>query len=512
MNASTSMSGSLDSDQRRFRFARILAGIAFLIGLAATGDTFLAFGKEPGQIFLATGLWAVVLVLLPWVFDPRPSLFSIWSFAALTIGIGISLRGASLTLGFPDADRLDQLYFLGQPPSFFFGAAAWLLVGLGALVLGYTLVRSPSRPDTLLARFPLPETGRLLAICLGILALSALATVLYLQRTGGFDSGLWSAKRTVIPDLELAGSGYQSHGGLRFLASLALYGHLLALAAALTPGRRFADSWRPVFLGLAMILLGVACVVPFYASLRTPVAMSLLMPVALVFLSGHRLRFPLLGAGIAAALIAVAVMTSLRPSNPHRDGEATPGIVRAFEAAVINRNQVELPKTAHILAALESEELPRAHGKTIARWLLAPIPRSLWSDKPVIPPGPEIGRTVYGQRVAGVPPSLVAELAWNFGRVGMIVGAFFVGMGLRWIDHCFRPVRPSANGNEEKQVRYLFAAALYVAGPMTIAFEVVGGSIGSGIFRAILQTAVMAGLLWLGSRTRTLPTDSQEGR
>lgn len=344
----------------------------------------------------------------------------------------------------------------------------------------------------------------MLALCLGLLGLSLIATLLYLRQTGGFESGLWSAKRTVIPDLELAGSGYQSHGGLRFLASLALYGHLLALAAALSRQR-----WRSLFVILAILLLGLACLVPFYASLRTTVAMNLVQSAALVFLSGHRLRIPLLGIVTGIVLASIAVMTALRPAGADRESSNSTTLAdRVLEAAVINRNQVELPKTAHILSALESGDLPRAYGKTIARWAIAPVPRSLWPDKPVIPPGPEIGRTVYGQRVAGVPPSMVAELAWNFGPPGILLGAFGLGLGLRWIDARFRP-RPGELASRDPEAPvFPFAAALYVAGPMTLAFEMVGGSIGSGLFRAALQTTVMAGLLFLlrPPRVRSSPS------
>ena len=477
---------------------RPVAGLALLAGVAAALASIAAFGSSPNTVFLATGLWALAIGLVPIALVRGTGAFSPWTFALLTIGIGVILRGACLSAGFPDAERLDRLYLLGRSPAFFVVPSLWLLAGLGLMALGY--VALGQRPSFLPRRLlpTAPDPGRLLALCFGLLGISLVATFLYLQRTGGFDAGLWSAKRTVIPDLELSGSGYQSHGGLRFLASLALYGHLLSLAAALAGFR-----WRSLFLCLAILLLGLACLVPFYASLRTTVAMTLVQSAALVFLSGHRLRFPLLGLAVVVTLAGIAVMTALRPSNPDRSSGTSNSIAgQVLEAAVINRNQVELPKTAHILAALESGELPRAHGKTIARWMLAPIPRSLWPDKPVIPPGPEIGRTVYGQRVAGVPPSLVAELAWNFGFLGILLGAFGAGLGLRWIDNRFRPRQAEFASSDRNGSTYLFAAALYVAGPMTLAFEMVGGSLGSGLFRAVLQTAVMGGLLLLVRRPR----------
>ena len=105
----------------------------------------------------------------------------------------------------------------------------------------------------------------------------------------------------------------------------------------------------------------------------------------------------------------VAVMTALRPGIADQN---------VLESIVLNRNQIELPKTAHIINAVP-ETLDFQYGKTLTRWLAAPIPREVWPDKPVIHPGPIIGNRIYGQRVAGVPPGLIAELWWNFGWFGI---------------------------------------------------------------------------------------------
>jgi len=452
--------------------------------IAATGCVLAAslasaaFLVDARFLFLATGLWALAILMIPVVVTGKSQVFSMWSFVALTVVIGVTLRGACLTFGFPDDDRLDHLFYLGREPAFFFMPAGWLLLGLLMLALGY--LAFPIKPRHW--RWGPVRQSRALAIGLILLAISLAATVLYIAKTGGFASGEWSAKRTVIPDLDLKGSGYQSFGGLRFLGSLAIFGHLLILPLALTsPTRRN----RVLLWMLAMTLLTVACVIPFYASLRTTVAMHLLLFAAMLHLVGRPNHRVILLAAAAVMLVSVYIMTALRPSSPDRETRLeTPTLTRIFEAAVINRNQIDLPKTAHILEAIP-EELPYQHGKTIARWSLAPIPRSLWSDKPVIPPGPEIGRTVYGQNVAGVPPGLIAELFWNFHLTGIVIGAFAFGVLLRFLQSRFSP------GDCP------WAAALFVAGPMTLGFEAVGSSIGSGLFRAALHTAVMFGLLWL---------------
>jgi hypothetical protein len=437
-------------------------------GLAAIVVTAVTFG-DSHHIFLATGLWALVLMLIPVALAAkaggRYDWFSIWSFVALTVVLGVTIRGACLTFGYPDRDRLDELYFLGQEPAFFVKPAFLLLAGLSMLTLGYLAPISAACP----AGEWRTDPRRLRAVCLALLAISILATLLYINRTGGWESGDWTAKRTPIPDSDLAGTRYQSHGGLRFLASLAIFGHVLAMAGRLRV--------------LAVVLLVVACVVPFYASLRTTVALQLCLPVAMLYYAGRRpIFFPAI---VISSLLAltVYVMTVLRPA----DGKlAAPTLTRVFDAAVLNRNQIDLPKTAHISHAVPGE-LPFTWGSTITRWALAPIPRSLWPDKPVIPPGPAIGRAIYDQPVAGVPPSLVAEWYWNAHWPGVLIGSFSLGMLFRWLQLRFQAIR----GGDPMR------AALFVAGPMMIGFEAVGSSIGSGLFRAALSTLVMTFLLFL---------------
>ena len=438
-------------------------------------------------VFLATGLWALVIVLLPVAMARDYDLFSIWSFVMLTVVLGVTVRGACLSFGYPDAGRLDQLYFLGREPAFFFRGAGILLAGLVFLTLGY-IARSPVAVPR-----PLSIGTAWLAWCCGILlAVSSAATLLYVQRTGGWESGDWSGKRTVIPDLDLAGTGYQSHGGLRFLASLAVFGHVLALAAAL--GRRPGER---LWWALAALLLLVASVVPFHASLRTTVALQLCLPAAMIYYSGRRHAIGSLAAAGVTLLLAIYLMTALRPVSDDREADlGLPTVAKLFDAAVLNRNQIELPKTAHIVAAVPGE-LPLEYGRTIGRWLLAPIPRSLWPDKPVITPGPIVGHTLYDQRVAGVPPSLVAEWYWNFHWPGVIMGSFGLGWLLRRVQGRFQAIR----GGDPMR------AALFVAGPMTLGFEAVGGSIGSGLFRAALHTLVMLALLyWARERRDPTPT------
>ncbi len=434
---------------------------AILSGLLAVVFTVAMISSE-SFIFAAGGFWALTIVMIPPALDRRAGLFSIWSFVVLTVGIGMALRGLFISFESPDFETIDRLYYLGRTPEFFVGPLMKLLVGLGTMTLGYLALMSRE------AKANLREWDRRKVLWLGVVVFGAslAGAVLYAMSTGGFSPESLSAKRTPIPDIELAGRGFRSFGILRHLSSLAIFAHLIVLAEAFRSGR------RGLFV-LAYGLLFVACLQPFYASVRTVVAANFILSAAVVyFLGGKDRRWQLAGFGVGVAAL-IMVMTALR------SGEAQSNPV---ESVVLNRNQIELPKTAHIIEAVP-ETLDFQYGKTLTRWLAAPIPREVWPDKPVIHPGPIIGNHLYGQRVAGVPPGLVAEMWWNFGWFGIVLGCFGFGMGLKWIENRFStdPI----------------PVVTFIAGPMLIGYEAVGSSIGSGIFRCVLGLVIIRAMLWV---------------
>ena len=100
--------------------------------------------------------------------------------------------------------------------------------------------------------------------------------------------------------------------------------------------------------------------------------------------------------------------------------------------------------------------------------------------------GPIIGEIVYGNKRSGVPPGYVAELYWNFKIPGVIFGCLILGLAMRYLYERFRPVR----GGD------LFMTALYVCGPMKFGFDVLGHSLGSGVFQLFMNMSVMGGFLW----------------
>ncbi len=472
---------------------KTVASATALLTVSAVALTIAAAFGTHGHVFSAVGLWALVIVLLPPSLLRRYDIFSPWSFVILSVVIGLTIRGFSITLDYPNPGIIDELFLLGKPPTFFILPAVILLAGL--LILAGAYLYNPFRgtPDRRHAR-PIRPT-RLYALVAVILATSLISTFLYISFTGGFDSRFLSAKRTPIPGLDLAGLGYQSFGALRFLASLAIFAHLLVLCDLLKPNAR-GRRWK---IPLALSLFLLACTLPFYASVRSVIATNFILSSAVFYYSTKTLPILKIAASGTLVLTLISLMTLLRAERNDTSAlsKFNP-LTQAFDSLILNRNQVELAKTAHIIEALPGT-LDHQYGKTIAIWLAAPVPRSLWPDKPLIQPGPVIGNRIYNQDRAGVPPGFIAEMFWNFHLPGVFLGCLLLGSFLRYLHEKFRPLPGNPGGNCPQTL-------LYVAAPMMFGFQAISSNIGYALMWLLLNYAIVAitlKLITAPSRTNT---------
>jgi hypothetical protein len=113
--------------------------------------------------------------------------------------------------------------------------------------------------------------------------------------------------------------------------------------------------------------------------------------------------------------------------DPHDD--------RQLEAIDGRLNQNSLVGAAVI--NLNNSAVSYANGRTIGNAILALIPRIIWPGKPVRAGSPEIVSHYTGIEFAAgtsVGVGQVMEFYINFGRWGIILGFFCIGMIVRWLD------------------------------------------------------------------------------
>ncbi len=399
---------------------------------------------EPRAQFMALG-WAAALVVTVPLLSSRASLHSPWSLVVASVYIGCAFRGTLISIDLDGAQRnLNDLFLLGQPPGYFLGPSVLHLAGLIVLTGAYVLTTNPRsrgrdrRRPAETSQDPRSDAtaahravlgGRTPVVVAVFAVVGFIAFVLYARATGGFSLSSLSAKRTTINGLDLA-DDYASHGELRFLngfAAAALWVGVFWSALRRRRGSKGLPTAVLVVLGLNAVLL------PFYSSSRSEAAFIILVAAALHLAAGARFsRRALVGAGVTLLLV-LTVMTNLRSSAISTRAEGGSLWTSLSESLVYNRNFGDMTNTAHIVRNVP-RNVPYQEGATMLGYLVAPIPRSVWPEKPIISSGPLIGVYIYGTVRSGVPPGLFGDLYLNFGAGAVPLGGLLTGVLLGLVE------------------------------------------------------------------------------
>lgn len=418
----------------RLGFLALTAG-----GVIFSFATMLQIGMDEGLLcFLATS--ALVALMAPLASRRRDDLIEpIW-LVAMIVAVGVT--GKAFYVCFGPRERV-QFLLLDKAPRDLLFAAFVIATSLICFSVGYRLGnvrwRIPALERLAAANAWAPRRFAMVAGALLIFGLISFAV--FAQRAGAsFDSlGDLSSPRTFyIPGSKFRGaSGY-----LRWGAMLTEIGFYLVFG-------RWAASQRRIWSrsGAAVLLFAlVALPFPIFVSTRLTVLIFVLRVIMIwICLRGEpKPRYA--AAMVAAGLVIAGAMLALRGGASDWQGvRAKVGINGLLEATVGGRHFLDLTKTAHILAAVP-ERLDYQYGKTLVTWLVAPVPRSWWPEKPAIGAGKELGPLLFQTNVqTGVPPGIVGELDMNFGLPGVYVGLFVIGFLLRSLYATLRPRFPNTS-------------------------------------------------------------------
>lgn len=455
----------------------------------------IAFG---GFEHIALPLLSFGVLAVP-VFSPRYRLLSTWTFVLLVGFIGLVIRPVAITLRWPDEDIVERLFLLGRSPEFFIDSHMLFFYSSALLVVGYLLsVRSKvgvTAHDVGAHNPPIIVSEQRWRSFLGfVFVTGAVSFIWYAQATGGLDLQNFSRKRTLVSNsLELD----EEFRGFQVIATInrfAFVGFFVALDHMMSRSRKLS----PAQIALLGTLLANAVLLGIYRSERLPVLVSIVLSVVAISAYGRRLNVTRLVRGALVTLLVFQILTAART-----DGAAvqSSGVVAAtLETLVENRNMIDPSKTAHIVDGVP-DKLDFENGSTITSFVVAPIPRSVWPTKPIITPGPTLGRTIFGTAISGVPPGLFAELYWNFGILGIGLGVPIAGTVLGRIDSRVRHSTSSRG-----RTRVIQVVVLTQIGP-----NIMGISIGQAILSAVITSSLVFVLFALfGTRHQVESHDSRE--
>lgn len=216
--------------------------------------------------------------------------------------------------------------------------------------------------------------------------------------------------------------------GSEFIATVAII-----FAAWIFSKSKVTASKKMILLGLFLL----ACLIPFISSSRNTI-LYLLFTLLLTY-HYQRKRIPILNilTFIILGFVLLGFMGSLRQqaysTASGRVHQQIDDRNAALHTLAYNAHFVGVGKTSVIL-----KQVPDKHdylfGQSYLSIFYAPIPRSLWHNKPVVRIGRFVGVSLYERStLSGVPPGLIGEAYLNFGWPGIIIILYIFGTFCKYI-------------------------------------------------------------------------------
>jgi len=388
-------------------------GLAVFIG---SGVVILMDRFEPWGLSLILSLILlaifVLLALTPWL-ERRHYLFHPLYIVLVSFGIGYLARSFYIISG-----NYETMvgFELGGGSQYLWRALAVVSLGAVSLLVGYRLSLGKQMTHRLPMFSPQVNRRRLVFVIVLYFAIGLAFYVLYLKSLGGIAFSLD----------ELTEKRRSSYQFLRFGSWLIYVAVFLGFIYYAKIRRRFI--WWLVLAG--------ALLIPLVSQARKEIL--LIMLVVLVIYHHLIRRISVLRSLLLVVLLAAVSMAMLSQRN--QEGFTPERLIEGLEPNIVvektvgGRDFADITTVAHIVRYVDSDDA-LLKGESIVEFYARFIPRAIWEEKP-INLGKEVAVLFYDEALgrpggAGVPPSLIAELFWNFHVPGVILGMVVFGVFLR---------------------------------------------------------------------------------
>ena len=378
------------------------------------------------MIFLLNFVPALVLTVY-FLTRKRLDPFEPVTIALSYLALNTALSGVSLLAGASTDTGSDYLRSIGLSASSYLTAATLEISAFLAFLLGYSvhpralrfrIGRYLSQPVSLAHGKAVPLVLTFSLAVLGAIGLRDLIISFSIDLTS-IES--ISRKRFVnLGDSEVSGAA----GYTRWLAQFSQYAALLFLAYAYSRQPRLT----PAQLVFAVLLIIMAVLPPFLTSSRFALISSLLSAMMVVHYLKKPISLKTLGIVGVLAILSIAILGELRQL---RGGTQINISAASVVASIGDRENAGFSLTARIIEQMPSD-WNYQFGQTYMNWIFAPVPRSIWPDKPLISLGQEVKVFLFDRSVArggGVPPSSAGEMYINFGLLALFLSPVFTFIG-----------------------------------------------------------------------------------
>lgn len=343
-------------------------------------------------------------------------------------------------------------------------------LGCVSLLFGYTFLRKRSNYNWKNTRYRNhningQRTTFVLTITLIMAVLASAAFITSLNIWADILSGNISVKRTHEDSVGVMRRG-SSLGYLRLFGSLwpqILIGVIWSYAAAT---RSKLDR-----LNVALIVVTgmVSLVIPIVSSARLPAFQFLL--VLLIIYHYYVRPVSVRGASLCAVvlLFALAWLGEIRQTQnifEQRNESVIDSQYRGVTRLLAGSYLMDIGKTSVIVDTFP-DQISFLYGRSFILFAIAPIPRTIWPEKPSARISGYVGETVYDRPdLAGIPPGLLAESYMNFGFVGVLLCFVLLGaiMSVAYRKLVFSQRSPLS------RLKYIYFVAIFMFILLTVDF------------------------------------------
>jgi oligosaccharide repeat unit polymerase len=386
------------------------------------------------------------------------TVFNPFLYVSLSIFLGYGGRLLFIRY-FPENNRATYLLW-GENFNLIADESITICAGIVALCIGFLALGTKRLPFNYNANLHYQVSQKkLLWVALGVIAICSVAALNYVSSAGVdlYSIAGISKKRAV----EVTGSDgtlhYTALGHLRVWFVLSELTAYLCLIV-------FFKQKRKIFLWLSIGLLLTSAIVPFLSSSRSSIIFLALNTGLLCLAFGVRIPKIL---WVAVASFSIAILLGMGALREYKDSDTLDADLIEFvrgplEATVGSGNFFPGVRSAIII-----DRVPEAFqyelGSTYLYWVVQPIPRIIWPEKPNTALGIRVRQDILRGYVrnSGSPPGMIGEGYMNFGSLGAILGPLLIGLLLRLYFNTFLPTIGTSTFYSLMYVATLLKVGLY---------------------------------------------------
>ncbi len=465
---------------KRFNYYSLLLVVHFLlIFITVFGSLFvIAIGQSIWLIAFLT-VPMVNLLLLPITkkdeqFDPAHPILMV----LVSVMIGTVLR--SFFILSPYESPAKFLMLMGKPPTFLLNGIIPLYIGFIFFVFGYVYPVKPLKDWSTKRIHSDPiSLKKFIPVSIIITLISMYTAYEFFKKTGfnfnEINADSFGKKRRYQME---GGAGYAALGYYKLVMDLIEPLFYIALMYIIVNKKKI---WS--ILGLVTLVMGILNLIyPIIENIRTNALYVMINTGLIIYYLNQGIKIKDLIKVVAVASVILFIMTTLRSAN---NTKRTVTEVSSNPLAIMvgTTNFCGVDKTAQIINGVPGK-LPYQFGESLIYWLVSPIPRTWWPEKPAISYGLIIGEKIYGKRDendpgGGIPPGFVAELYLNFGYPGIILGMFLMGLLFKLFYDAYLKTREKST----------YAMLIFIIVFVPVALKLIGGDM-SGVMTKVVKGVI----------------------